>query len=73
MLYIKETISGGYAGDKARQKHSWTLNEAEEMETEINKFNLKKATTFKNVSPKILKSNSDICSELFTILDFRSG
>ena len=35
----------------------------EEMETEVKRLNPKKATTFKNIPPKILKNNSDICSE----------
>ena len=35
----------------------------EEMETEIKRLSPKKATTFKNIPPKILKNNSDICSE----------
>ena len=33
------------------------------MQTEIERLNPKKATTFKNIPPKILKNNSDICSE----------
>ena len=32
----------------------------EEMETEIKRFNPKKATTIKNIPPKILKNNSDM-------------
>ena len=35
----------------------------EEMETEIGKLNPSKATTFKNIPPKILKGSSDICAE----------
>ena len=31
--------------------------------TEIKSLNPKKATTFQNIPPKILKNNSDICSE----------
>ena len=44
---------------------SFTFNPVslEEMETEIKRLNSKKATTFKNIPPKILKNNSDICSE----------
>ena len=44
---------------------SFTFNPVslEEMETEIKRINPKKATTFKNIPPKILKNNSDICSE----------
>ena len=44
---------------------SFTFNPVslEEMETEIKRLNPKKATTFKNIPPKILKNNSDICSE----------
>ena len=44
---------------------SFTFNPVslEEMETEIKRLNPKKATTFKDIPPKILKNNSDICSE----------
>ena len=44
---------------------SFTFNPVslEEMGTEIKRLNPKKATTFKNIPPKILKNNSDICSE----------
>ena len=44
---------------------SFTFNPVslEEMETEIERLNPKKATTFENIPPKILKNNSDIFSE----------
>ena len=44
---------------------SFTFNPVslEEMETETKRLNPKKATIFKNIPPKILKNNSDICSE----------
>ena len=45
---------------------SFTLNPVslEEMETETERLNPKKAATIKNVPPKIPKNDSDICSEL---------
>ena len=36
--------------------------ELDEMENEILALNIKKATTFKNIPPKILKQNADICT-----------
>ena len=35
----------------------------EEMKMEISRLNPKKATTFKNIPPKILKGSSEICAE----------
>ena len=38
------------------------------MEKEIKLLNIKKATTFKNIPPKLLKSNAHSCSETLTRL-----
>ena len=44
----------------------------EEMKTEIDRLNPSKATTFKNIPPKILKGSSDICAESLQII-FNDG
>ena len=44
----------------------------EEMETEIGRLNSSKATTFKNIPPKLLKGSSDICAESLQII-FNDG
>ena len=38
------------------------------MDNEIWRLNPKKATTFKNIPAKVLKSNSDICSESLQLI-----
>ena len=38
------------------------------MEKEIKLLNIKKATTFKNIQPKVLKSSAYSCSETLTKL-----
>ena len=40
----------------------------EQMHTEIGRLNPKKATTFKNIPAKVLKSSSEICSESMQLL-----
>ena len=44
----------------------------QEMETEIGRLNPSKATTFKNIPPKVLKGSSDICAESLQII-FNDG
>ena len=55
VLKINETISSS----------TFSLTEVflTDIEDEINKLDTKKANTFKNIPPKILKENSDICND----------
>ena len=45
-----------------QDRFSFTETDLTEMEKEIKSLNTKKATTFNNIPPKILRDTSDICS-----------
>ena len=44
-----------------KNKFNFSEVSLNEVEDEIKKLNIKKGSTFKNITPKILKDNSDIC------------
>ena len=60
MLKIKETVS--------HSNLSFTVIGLKEVEDEIKNLNPGKANTYKNIPPKILQENADICST--SILSF---
>ena len=57
IIKIKEVV-----GDKIIERFNFSNIDVKEMEQEVLNINVKKATTFKNIPPKILKKNADICA-----------
>ena len=58
ILKIKEVV--GYKS--LNDEFNFVSMDVKDIENELNKLNVKKATTFKNIPAKVLKSNSHICS-----------
>ena len=57
ILKIREMVT-------TKNKFNFSEISLKEVEDEMMKLNIKKGTPFKNIPPKILKENSDICSRL---------
>ena len=49
-----------------KEKFSFTLSSAKDIESEINKLNTNKPTTFNNIPAKILVENCEICSSFIS-------
>ena len=48
------------------ERFQFSKIDTEKMEKEIMKLNVKKATTYKNIPPKILKQSVDVCTPILT-------
>ena len=59
ILKINEMVN-----DKNVEQFNFAKITTERMENEIMKLDVKKATTYKNIPPKILKQNLDICTPI---------
>ena len=57
ILKIREMVT-------TKNKFNFSEISLKDVEDEMMKLNIKKGTTFKNIPPKILKENSDICSPI---------
>ena len=69
-LKSEENISILFINSKLSSPESFSFNKINnsDMEKEIKLLNIKKATTFKNIQPKVLKSSAYSCSETLTKL-----
>ena len=59
VLKIKDMIKG-----KGIEQFNFSKIDAEVMENEIKQINSTKATTFKNIPPKVLKQSVDVCTPI---------